>query len=70
MAIFGSESRTQTLLVIGVLGETHASEIASILGKSLCRIQDAVASLELAGIIVATDEGKARRLRLNPRFQL
>lgn len=68
MGLFGTASRSSTLLVIRLLGETHASEIAAVLGKSLSRIQNAVATLEQAGVLVAAEEGKARRIRLNPRY--
>jgi len=68
VGLFGSSTRSSTLLVIRLLGETHASEIAAILDKSLSRIQGAIASLERAGIIVGVEEGKARRIRLNPRY--
>lgn len=68
VGLFGSATRTSTLLVIRLLGETHASEIAAVLGKSLSRIQGAIASLERAGIVVGAEEGKARRIRLNPRY--
>jgi len=66
--LFGTPTRTSTVLVIHLLEETHASEIAAILGKSLSRIQDAIRSLEEAGLIVVHDVGRARRIRLNPRF--
>ncbi len=68
VGLFGSATRSSTLLVIGLLGETHASEIATVLGKSLSRIQGALISLERAGIVVGAEEGKARRIRLNPRY--
>jgi DNA-binding transcriptional ArsR family regulator len=68
VGLFGSATRTSTLLVIRLLGETHASEVAAVLGKSLSRIQGALSSLERAGIIVGAEEGKARRIRLNPRY--
>jgi len=68
VGLFGSATRTNTLLVIRLLGETHASEISAVLGKSLSRVQGAIASLERAGIVVGAEEGRARRVRLNPRF--
>lgn len=68
VGLFGTETRTQTLLVIHMLGESHASEIAKILDRRLSRIQAAVESLERAGVVIGIEEGKARRLRLNPRY--
>lgn len=66
--LFGTALRTKTLLAIALLEETHASELSRILERSLSRVQAAVLSLELAGIIVGLEVGKARRLRLNPRY--
>ena len=66
--LFGNGTRTATLLLIAMLGETHASEIAQVLGRSRSRIKDAADSLERAGVIVGADEGTARRLRLNSRY--
>jgi len=68
VGLFGTRTRSSTLLVIHLLGESHASEIAAVLRKSLSRIQSAIDSLERAGIVVGTEEGKTRRIRLNPRF--
>lgn len=68
VGLFGTATRTNTLLVVHMLGESHASEIAAVLGKSLSRIQGTVDSLERAGVVVGVEEGKARRLRLNPRY--
>ena len=66
--VFGMTTRSATLLVVHLLGESHASEIAAITGKSLSRIQGALESLELAGLVVGSQEGRTRRVRLNPRF--
>lgn len=68
IGLFGTATRSATLQVIQMLGETHASEIAKVLGKSLSRIQAALDSLERAGVVIGVEEGKARRVRLNPRF--
>jgi len=51
-----------------MLGETHAAEIAKILGRSPSRIKEAVDSLERSAVIVGIQEGTAHRLRLNPRY--
>ena len=68
VGLFGTSTRTNTLLAIHLLGETHASEMAALLGRTLSRIQDAIESLERAGIVVGIEEGKARRVRLNPHY--
>ena len=68
VGLFGTMTRTQALLVIQMLGETHASEIARVLEVSLSQAQRAIDSLERAGIVVGVEEGRARRVRLNPRY--
>ena len=65
--LFGTLTRTRLLLAIFLMGETHASELAKLLKISLSHAQKTIDSLERAGIIVGVEEGKARRLRLNPR---
>ncbi|GMV90095.1 MAG: hypothetical protein AMXMBFR81_30250 [Chthonomonas sp.] len=66
--MFGTATRTDTLLAVHLLGETHAAEIARVLGRAPSRIQAAIESLELAGVLAGVTEGKTRRVRLNPRF--
>jgi DNA-binding transcriptional ArsR family regulator len=68
IGVFGTATRTSTLLAIHMLGETHASELASLLGRSVSRIRNAVDSLEAAGLVVAVEEGRTRRISLNRRF--
>jgi DNA-binding MarR family transcriptional regulator len=66
--LFGSPARTRALLSIGLLGETHAAEIADILERAPSRVKDLVDGLEAAGLIIGTQVGTARVLSLNPRY--
>lgn len=66
--LFGNATRTSTLLIIGMLEETHSGEIATILGRGRSRVKEAVDGLERQGVIVGNTEGSMRRLRLNPRY--
>lgn len=68
VGIFGSNTRTNTLLVIRMLRESHASEIAKILAVSLSQVQKAITSLERAGMVVGVMEGRTRRVSINPRL--
>ena len=68
IGLFGTKTRSDTLLVIHMLGETHASEIARVLEISLSQAQKAIESLERAGIVVGAEEGRARRVRVSPRL--
>jgi len=66
--LFGSSIRTDTLVTIGRLQRTYSSEIARLLGRRVVEIQRAVASLELAGVIVTNRLGNTRIVELNPTF--
>lgn len=66
--MFGSQSRTDVLLALAFLEESHGGELATMLPCSLSQIQRALASLELAGIAVSVQRGNQRRYRLNPRY--
>ena len=68
VGIFGSKTRSNALLTIYLLQETHASEVARVLEISLSQAQKAIDSLERAGMIVGIEEGRARRVRLNTRI--
>src|SRR5579862_1276562 len=68
VGIFGTKTRSNTLLVIFMLGESHASEIARVLDVSLSQVQKAIDSLERAGILIGAEEGRTRRIRLSPRL--
>lgn len=68
VGLFGTRTRTATLLIIHLLGETHAAELAKLLKISLSHAQKTVYSLELAGIVVLTNVGKTRRIQINPRY--
>lgn len=68
VGVFGTMTRTNTLLVIHMLGETHAREVAKILEMTLSAVQKAVLNLEAAGLIVGTMKGQTRRITLNPRY--
>jgi hypothetical protein len=43
--------------------------LARILGAGATTVRNAVDTLERAGLVVGREEGKARRLTLNPRFR-
>ena len=70
VGLFGTKTRSDTLLVVSMLGETHSSEIARVLDVSLSQVQRSVDSLERAGILIGVEEGKTRRVRINPRFAM
>ena len=66
--LFGTRTRTDVLVLIAHMQETHASEIARLLEISLSTAQNALDSLESAGVVAGAFEGSARRVRLDPRY--
>jgi DNA-binding transcriptional ArsR family regulator len=68
VGLFGTRTRTDILLLISLMGETHASEVAQLLGIRLSTAQNAIDSLEQTGVVSGALEGRTRRLRLNPRY--
>lgn len=67
--VFGTGVRTKTLLAIYLMQETHASELARVIGAGVNTIRNALDTLERAGLVVGTIEGNTRRVRLNPKFR-
>lgn len=67
--VFGTGVRTKTLIAIFVLDETHAPELARLLGLGSTTVRNAIDTLEQAGLVVGRLEGNTRRVRLNPRFR-
>jgi len=65
--LFGSRRRTETLILLALLGESHASELAALLGARLFAVQTILAALEKEGIVASRLVGRARRTELDPR---
>ncbi|MCO5297008.1 MAG: winged helix-turn-helix domain-containing protein [Fimbriimonadaceae bacterium] len=68
LKIFGTRRRTQVLLLIHLLEETHASEIAKLLGATLKTVQRIVSALEEEGVVSGRTVGRERRVRLDDRY--
>jgi predicted transcriptional regulator len=66
--LFGTRRRTQTLELIHLLEETHASELARLLGTPLKTIQRILYAMEDEKLIVGRMVGRERRIRLNDRY--
>lgn len=66
--LFGTRRRTQVLLLIHLLKESHASEIAMLLGTTLKTVQRILAGLEDEGIITGRIVGRERRIQLSSRY--
>ncbi|HKQ59302.1 MAG TPA: helix-turn-helix domain-containing protein [Candidatus Eisenbacteria bacterium] len=63
---FGSQSRTQVLIALRLLTESHARELARLLSVPLYSVQQALKSLEKDGLVAARSVGRTRAFRINP----
>lgn len=64
---FGSVTRTRVLLALELLSESHARELARLLGHPLSSVQKALRSLEGDGLVSVRDVGRTRVYRMDPR---
>lgn len=64
---FGSRARTSSLLVLRLLTESYAREIAPISELSLSSVQKGLQSLERDGLVAARLVGRTRLYRVAPR---
>ena len=68
IGLFGTGTRTNVLLLLALLGESHARELGRLLGAAPSNVIKAIDSLEQAGVVCGVLEGRTRRVSLNPRF--
>jgi DNA-binding MarR family transcriptional regulator len=67
-SLFGTETRTGILLLLSLMGESHAAELSRILEVRPYTVQRALDGLEQAGIVSGALVGRERRVRLDPRY--
>lgn len=65
---FGSATRTQALVALGMLGDSYARELARLLGLPLSGLQRALQSLERDRLVAARSVGRTRLYRLDPTY--
>jgi DNA-binding transcriptional ArsR family regulator len=65
---FGGRTRTETLVTLCLLHESHARELARLLDRPLSGIQKAVRSLEEDGLVAGRMIGRTRLLSLAPGY--
>lgn len=63
---FGSRSRTQVLIALRLLTESHARELSRLLALPLYSVQQGLKSLERDGLVAARSVGRTRAFRINP----
>lgn len=67
LELFGTRRRTQVLELLVLLEETHAREMATVLGTPVRTVQRVLEKLEEEGLVVGKTVGRERRLELNRR---
>lgn len=63
---FGSRSRTQVLIALRLLTESHARELSRLLALPLYSVQQALRSLGKDGLVAARSVGRTRAFRIAP----
>lgn len=66
--LFGSRRRTEIILLLSMLEESYAAELARLLNAKLYSVQTILDGLENEGVIASRMVGKERRITLNPRL--
>lgn len=65
---FGSQTRSEVLLALRLLDESHPRELARVLERPLNGVQQAIRTLERDGLIAGRSVGRTRAYRLDPRY--
>lgn len=68
MKLFGSRLKTSVLVLVALLSESYASELAKMIGVRVYAVQKVVDALEVEGVIAGRRVGQTRLLNLNPRY--
>ncbi|MCB8931856.1 MAG: hypothetical protein M9921_02640 [Fimbriimonadaceae bacterium] len=68
LGLFGTRLRTRLLLVLSLLDESYATELARLAGARLYAVQKHLEDFEDDGILVSRVIGRERRVSFNPRF--
>jgi DNA-binding GntR family transcriptional regulator len=65
---FGSTTRTEVLVSVGLLGSSFQRELARLLGRSPSVVQKALSGLERDGLVAGRPAGRTRLYEINPRY--
>lgn len=68
MKVFGSERRSDMLILLALLGESYPAELARLMESHLSAVQMLAHRLEMDGLVAARTVGRQRMLSLNPSF--
>jgi len=67
-ALFGNPGRTDILVLVAGFGRSFPSELSRLTGMPKTTVLRALEGFERAGVLVSTDLGNAREVRLNPDY--
>ena len=67
-SLFGTRRKTQVLELLALLEESHALELARLLGVTAKTVQRIVDGFEAQGLIEGRTVGRERQLTFNRRF--
>lgn len=65
---FGGQTRTRTLVALGLLGQTYPRELARVLAVPVSGVQAALRGLERDGLVAGRPMGRMRVYQLEPRY--
>ena len=68
LRLFGSRRRTEVLIMLALLEQTYARELARLIKAPLFSVQTIVDRLESDGIVAVRSVGRTRVMTFNPRF--
>ena len=66
--LFGSPLKSDTLVLLQLLGESYPAELAKLLGANVTSVRRILEDLELGGVVVSRPIARVRRVQLNPRW--
>lgn len=66
--LFGSQRRTQVLVLLALLEESYPAELVRLLDAQLRSILYIVDDLEADGVVASQRLGRTRKLVLDPRY--
>lgn len=68
LGLFGTALRTRLLMLLVLLEESYATELARLAGVRLSAVQKHLEDFEDDGIVASRVIGRERRVAFNPRF--
>ena len=68
LRLFGTPTRSRTLLAVALLGETYPRELARVASVPLVSVQRIINDLDRQNVVATRLRGTQREVRLNPSY--